>query len=125
VTGTQELVLLFVVLPFVVVVPVVAFVSWRWRNTPAPPRTSVILAEGEPGDAEVLSVRQLGGPLEVRPMVRFEVRVRTSSAPEPFDLEIVQALPRGSAGAVRPGDVLDVRVMADHSAGAVVWGQAL
>ncbi len=117
---TQELLFLFVVLPFLVAGVVIAFVRWRWSGKPAPVRTSTILAEGEPAEAEVLSVKPLGSFLEVRPMVKFALRVRAASE-EPFDLEVIQSLPRGVLREFRTGDVIDVRLTADHSAGAVVW----
>lgn len=69
------LVVLFVVLPFVVAGGVIAFVSWRSGQQPAPLRTSEILRTGEPGRGEVLAVRNLGTILEVRPMVRIDLRV--------------------------------------------------
>ena len=69
------LVVLFVVLPFVVAGGVIAFVSWRSVQQPAPLRTSEILRTGEPGRGEVLAVRNLGTILEVRPMVRIDLRV--------------------------------------------------
>ena len=117
---TQELLFLFVVLPFLVAGAVIAFVRWRWSGKPAPVRTSTILAEGEPAEAEVLSVKPLGSFLEVRPMVKFALRVRAASK-EPFDLEVIQSLPRAVLREFRAGDVIDVRLTADHSAGAVVW----
>jgi hypothetical protein len=117
---SQELIFLFVVLPFLVAGAVIAFVSWRWKGKPAPVRTSAILADGEPAEAEVLSVRPLGSFLEVRPMVRFALRVRAASE-EPFELEVIQSLPRGVMREFHPGDVVAVRLTADHSAGAVVW----
>lgn len=119
---SKELLFLFVVLPFLVAGAVIAFVSWRSKNKPAPIRTSTILAEGQPAEAEVLSVRSLASSfLEVRPMVRFLLRVQ-AGGDEPFDLEVVQSLPRAAVREFHAGDVIEVRVTPDHSAGAVVWG---
>jgi hypothetical protein len=117
---SEELIFLFVVLPFLVAAAVIAFVSWRWKGKPAPVRTSTILAHGEPAQAEVISVRPLGSFLEVRPMVRFALRVRAPSD-EPFELEVIQSLPRGVWREFRAGDVIEIRLTPDHSAGAVVW----
>jgi len=124
---SQALVLLFVVLPFVLAALVVPFVSWRHRNDPKPVLTSEILATGVRGTAEILSVRSLGNILDVKPMVRFILRVTESSASgadggETFDLEVVQSIPRSLVGAYRPGDTVEVRLTADRSAGAVVLG---
>jgi hypothetical protein len=110
-----------VVLPFLVAGLVIWFVSWRSSHKPAPIRTSTILAEGQSAQAEVLSVKSLGSFLEVRPMVRFVLRVRADSD-EPFDLEVIQSLPRGAVRDFHAGDVIEVRLTPDHSAGAVVWG---
>ncbi len=109
------------VLPFLVAGAVIAFVAWRSKGKPAPIRTSTILAEGQPAEAEVLSVKPLGSFLEVRPMVRFLLRVR-SGGDEPFDLEVIQSLPRSAMREFHTGDVIEVRLTADRSAGAVVWG---
>jgi hypothetical protein len=122
-TQSQALVLLFVVLPFLVAFPVLAFVSWRWRNKPAPVRTSTILEVGDPAEAEVLAIRPLGGLLDARPMVRFSLRVFSLPGEEPFELEVTQSMPRGVARQIRVGETVDVRVLPDRSAGAVVWGE--
>jgi hypothetical protein len=122
VTQVQALVLLFVVLPFVVAGGVIAFVSWRWKGRPPPVRTSTILAEGYPAEAEVLGLKTLGGFLDMRPMVRFSLRVNAGSGEAPFELEVVQSVPRDVIREIQAGDVLEVRLTADRSAGAVVWG---
>ncbi len=121
-TQTQALVVLFVLLPFPVAGAVIAFVSWRSSSDPPPVRTSVILADGHRAQAEVLSVKALGGFFDLRPMVRFSLRVSAGPDDAPYDLEVIQSLPRGAAWEIHPGDVVEVRVTADRSAGAVVWG---
>ncbi|HLI52694.1 MAG TPA: hypothetical protein VKU88_00055 [Acidimicrobiales bacterium] len=116
---TQALVVLFVIAPFAVAAVVVPLVAWRHSGGPPPLRTSEILARGDPGRAEVVSVRNVGNLLDARPMVRFVLRV--TSDPEPFELEVVQSLPRTAVRGFRPGDVVDVRLTPDRRAGAVVW----
>jgi hypothetical protein len=118
---TQALVVLFVVLPFAVAAVVIPFVAWRHSGDPKPVLTSEILAHGVPANAEILSVRQLGTIIDLRPMVRFVLRVTVSAADAPFELEVIQSLPRYAVRDFRPGDRVDVRLTADHSAGAVVW----
>ncbi|HEY3811520.1 MAG TPA: hypothetical protein VGL49_08800 [Acidimicrobiales bacterium] len=107
-------------LPFVVAGPVIAFVSWRSSGTPPPVRTSTILAEGDPAEGEVLSVKLLGTFLDMRPMVRFSLRVHVDGE-SAFDLEVVQSLPRGVARDYHTGDLVELRLTHDRSAGAVVW----
>jgi hypothetical protein len=119
---TQALVVIFVLLPFAVAAVVVPFVSWRWRNVPKPVLTSDILAHGEPGEAEILSIRNMGTIVDLRPMVRFELQVRARPGEGSFRLEVVQALPRQVIGGFRVGDVVEIRLTPDHSAGAIVWG---
>jgi hypothetical protein len=114
-------VLLFVVLPFAVAAVVIPFVAWRHAGDPKPVLTSEILAHGVPARAEILSVRQLGTIIDLRPMVRFVLRVSASAAEDPFELEVIQSLPRYAVRDFRPGDHIEVRLTADHSAGAVVW----
>jgi hypothetical protein len=121
ITQSQALVVLFVVLPIPVAAAVIGFVVWRSSGEPPPVRTSAILADGDRAEATVLSVRALGGPLDMRPMLRFSLRVSAGPGEGPFDLEVVQSLPRGAVRDIHPGDVLEVRVTADRSAGAVVW----
>jgi hypothetical protein len=122
VTQTQALLVLFVLLPFPVAGAVIAFVAWRSSSDPPPVLTSVILADGDPATAEVLSVKALGGLVDIRPMVRFSLRVNAGPDEAPFELEVVQSLPRGAAREIHAGDLVEVRVTADRSAGAVVWG---
>ena len=120
-TQALELLLLFVVLPFLVAGVVIAFVSWRAGGGPPPIRTSDVLAEGIPGRAEIVSIRSMGGFLDGRPMVRIGLRV-TAPDPAPFDLEITQSIPRGLLRDLSTGDVVDVRLTPDHGTGAVVLG---
>ena len=119
ITQVQALVLLFVVLPFVVAGGVIAFVSWRAKDEAAPTRTSAVLASGEPGDAEILGLRSYGGLLDTRPMVRLDLRITTPSQ-GPFELQVTQSLPRPYARSLRVGDRVEVRVLADRSAAAVL-----
>ena len=118
-TQVQALVLLFVVLPFVVAGAVIGFINWRSSSDPPPVRTSTILATGEPGDGEVLAVRSFGGPLDTRPMIRLDLRVTTAGQPA-FDLQVTQSLPRPYARELKVGDHVELRVLPDRSAAAVV-----
>jgi hypothetical protein len=122
-TQTQALVVLFVVLPFVVAAVVIAVVSWRSSSDPPPVRTSVIVATGYPATAEVLSIKAVGLFLDVRPMVRFLLRVNAGPDEAPFELEVIQSLPRAVVRAIQTGDLVEVRVTADRSAGAIVWAE--
>jgi hypothetical protein len=54
-------------------------------------------------------------------MVRFLLRVTASADDGPFELEVIQSLPRYAVRDFRPGDQVEVRLTRDHSAGAVVW----
>jgi hypothetical protein len=118
----QGLLVLFVLLPVVLAVVVILFVSWRTSGDPKPVLTSEILAHGLPGEGEILSVKALGGILDIRPMVRFVLRVTALPDEDPFDLEVIQSLPRGVISEFRRGDVVEVRLTPDRSRGAVVWG---
>lgn len=119
---TQALVVLFVLLPFALAGVVVPLVAWTHRHDPTPVRTSDILATGTSARAEIVSVRSLGTIVDLKPMVRFVLRVTVPDGEAPFDLEVVQAIPRSLVGAYRPGDRVEVRLTADRSAGAVVLG---
>jgi hypothetical protein len=112
-----------VLLPIVLAAVVFPLVAWRSRDTPRPPLTSEILATGIPGEAEILTTKVFGSIIDFRPMVRFRLRVRMAGD-APFELDVFQALPRGVVHALRPGDLVDVRVTADRAAGAIVWGSA-
>jgi hypothetical protein len=117
------LLLLFVVLPFVVGGIVMGLVSWRSNSVAPAHRTSDLLEHGEPGRAEVLDLRTLGSFVDVRPMVAFRLSVRPGLAGEEtdtFELVVTQSIPRRLAAALQPGMVLEVRLSADHTAGAIV-----
>ena len=118
---TQALVLLFVVLPFVLAAIVVPLVAWSHSGKPRPVLTSEILAHGDPGQAEIVSVRNMGNLFDPRPMVRFALKVTADS--EPFDLEVVQSFPRDVIRSFHAGDVVQVRLTPDRTAGAVVWSE--
>lgn len=106
------------VLPFVLAAIVVPLVAWSHSGKPRPVLTSDILAHGDPGQAEILSVRNVGNLLDPRPMVRFMLKVTTDS--EPFELEVVQSFPKSAIRGFRPGDRVDIRLTPDRTAGAVV-----
>ncbi len=112
----------FILLPIVVAGVLVPIMVWRTSRGPRPILTSEILASGVPAEAEILSVRPLGSILDLRPMVRFVLRVVDGADGGPFELEVVQSLPRAALGTFRPGDRVEVRLTPDHTAGAVVWG---
>ena len=117
--------MLFVLLPLVLAAVIVPLAVWRLSKGPKPVLTSEILDHGLPGEAEIISVRPLGSFLEFRPMVRFVLRVTADSGGTPFELEVVQSLPRAVMGNFRPGGMVEVRLTPDHSRGAVVWGNRL
>ncbi len=123
-TTTQALVVLFVLLPFALAAVIVPLVAWRWSRGPQPVLTSEILAGGLPAEAEILSVRPLGTFLDVRPMVRFQLLVMVAPEEDRFELEVVQSFPRGVLRDFRPGDIVEIRITEDRSAGAIVWGGA-
>jgi hypothetical protein len=119
---TQALVILFIVVPIAAAAVIVPVAVWWLSRGPGPVRTSEILAEGTPAQAEILRVRSLGNVLDLKPMVRFSVRVAGGPGEEPFDLDVVQAVPRTMLGLFRPGDVVRVRLSADRTVGAIEWG---
>jgi hypothetical protein len=118
---SEALVFLFVILPFAVAGLVIAFVSWRSSHGPQPLRTSQILAEGLPGEARVVSVKMYGGFLDPRPMVRIGLQVTAGVDGTPFDLDVVQSLPKDVFRRLRPGETVAVRLTPDRTAGAIVW----
>ena len=114
--------LLFVVLPFVLAALIIPLVSWRSRNWPKPPLlTSEILATGERAEGEIVSVRNLGTIVDLRPMVKVVLNVVTRDGGDPFELEVVQSFPRSVVYGLRPGERVEVRLSPDRTAGAVVW----
>jgi hypothetical protein len=117
-TQALALLILFVLLPFVVAGLVIAFISWRSNGQLAPVRTSTVLAEGDPAEAEVLTVKAMGGFLDTRPMVRLDLHVRGDE----YDLQVTQSIPRALLRDLKVGDVVEVRVMPDHATGAVLLG---
>lgn len=119
ITTTVALLLLFVVLPFVVAGGVIAFVAWRSDRAAPPVRTSDVLRDGDPVTAEVLSVRNLGTVLDVRPMVRVRIRINPEGD-RPYVLEVTQSVPRSGVREIRVGDRVEARVLADRSAAALV-----
>jgi hypothetical protein len=121
-TQGQGLVLIFVVLPIVLAAVLVPLMVWRNSRGPRPVLTSEILASGVRGEAEIVSVRTVGSILDPRPMVRFQLKVKAAPDEPPFDLEVVQSLPRYVIGEFRSGEVVEVRLTPDRTAGAVVWG---
>ena len=122
-TPATELLLLFIALPFAVGAIVMGLVSWRSQGGAPVHRTSVLLEHGEPARAELLELRTLGSFVDVRPMVAFRLAVRTGPAgddADPFELVVTQPVARRVAAALQPGMVLEVRLSADHTAGALV-----
>ena len=116
----MALLLIFVVLPIVVAPIVVWVVSRRSPSLPPEYRTSELLAHGEIHRGEVLEWVNRGQFLDPRPMV--SVRLRVDDA-EPFELVVTQSVPRRLLGKLRAGANVEVRLSADHRAGAVVLSE--
>ena len=119
---TQGLVILFVVLPIVAAAILVPAMVWLFSRGPRPMLTSEILATGTPARGDILRIRTLGNVLDVRPMVEFTLRVSEVPGVDPFDLTVVQSIPRTMLGLFRNGDQVRVRLSPDRSAGAIEWG---
>lgn len=119
ITTTVALLLLFVVLPFIVAGGVIAYISWRSDGGVPPVRTSDVLRDGDPVTAEVLSMRNLGTVLDVRPMIRVRIRI-SPDGESPYELDVTQSVPRSGAREIRVGDRVKARVLADRSAAALV-----
>jgi hypothetical protein len=83
--------------------------------------TRDILATGERAEGEIVSVRNMGTVVDLRPMVRVVLNVSTVDGEQPFELEVVQAFPRSVVYALRPGERVEMRLAPDRSAGAIVW----
>jgi hypothetical protein len=118
----QALVIIFILLPIVaaaVLVPLM--VRWLSRG-PKPILISELLAHGIPAEGKILTTKSLGNIFDFRPMVRFNLQATVEAGEEPFELEVVQALPRSMVGVFRPGDIVKLRLSPDRSAGAIEWG---
>lgn len=121
-TQLQGLVILFVLLPIVAAAVIVPLMV-RWLSKgPRPTLTSELLASGTPGEGRILRVRTLGNIFDVRPMIKFDLEATVQGGDQPFDLEVVQSFPRAMSGHFRPGDIVQLRVSPDRSAGAIEWG---
>jgi hypothetical protein len=122
-SGTAQLLLLFVVLPLAVA-PVVVWIVARRAPELAPGlRTSELLRDGEPARAELLSWKDKGPSfLDRRPMVAFQLSVQPADQPgaEPFQLTVTQSVPRVLLKDFREGMTVDVRLSPDRSTGAIV-----
>ena len=115
------LLILFVVVPVVAAVAVIAFVQWRSPTVPAGYLTSELLRDGTPATATLLDWQTPGQSfLDQRPMVTFRVAVHDD---EPAELTITQSVPRGVLHRMKPGMRLDVRLSKDGLAGAVAFEQ--
>jgi hypothetical protein len=119
-----ELLLLFLVLPFLVAGAVIWYISWRSRDEPPPVRTSDVLATGDVGRAEILAVKSMGGFLDTRPMVRVDLRITMDGGDAPFDLQVTQSIPRYALRDVAEGNVTEVRVTPDRQHAAIVLASA-
>jgi hypothetical protein len=118
VSATAQLLLLFVVLPLVVAPVVVWIVVKRAPEVPAGMHISELLRDGEPAEAELIAWKNKGPFLfDSRPMVAFHLMVQGG---EPFELFVMQSVPRPVINKLMKGMTLDVRVSPDHTAGAVV-----
>ena len=117
----MALLLLFVVVPVVTAVAVVALVQWRSAAVPAGYRTSDLLRDGTPATATLIEWRTPGQSfLEARPMATFRVAVADH---EPGELSITQSVPRAVLRRMKPGMDLNVRLSPDGLAGAVVFAR--
>lgn len=121
-TPTQELVIIFVLLPIVAAALIVPLMVWWLSRGPVPMLTSELLAHGTPAEGRILSVRSLGTIFDVRPMVRFALLATVGAGEEPFEIEVVQSLPRSMIGEFRPGDIVQLRMSPDRSTGAIELG---
>ncbi|GAC1528318.1 MAG: hypothetical protein NVS3B12_00100 [Acidimicrobiales bacterium] len=116
---TLTLLLLFVVAPFLVAGLVVGVMAWTSRKDEPPVRTSTVLRTGRQVWAEVIRARTLGSVLDVRPMVEVTVRISDEETGT-REVTITQAMPRGAVRTLRPGEQVELRVLAEHSAAAIV-----
>jgi len=120
---TQALVVIFLLAPLGVALVLVPLYAWASSRGLRPLLTSEILASGLPGEGQILSVRNLGSVLDLKPMVRLSLAVSPAGGDASFEVEVVQAFPRAVALSWRPGDLVEVRFTPDRRAAAVVWGQ--
>ncbi|GAC1308773.1 MAG: hypothetical protein NVSMB16_05080 [Acidimicrobiales bacterium] len=116
---TLTLLLLFVVAPFLVAGLVVGVMAWTSRKDEPPVRTSTVLRTGRQVWAGVVRVRNLGSVLDVRPMVEVTVRIAGEHTGT-REVIVTQAMPRGAVRSLRPGDQVELRVLPEHSAAAIV-----
>jgi hypothetical protein len=116
VSGTAALLLLFVVLPLVVTPLVVLVVVKRAPDLPDEYRISSLLDHGEAASAELLSWKNKGPFLfDSRPMVEYRLKLESGD-----ELAITQSTPRSVVARLQEGMTVDVRLSADHLAGAIV-----
>lgn len=113
------LLLLFVVVPVVVAVAVVALVEWRSPDVPAEHLTSELLRDGTHANGTLLEWHITGQSfLDRRPMVDFRVAVHED---EPAELSITQSVPRDLLHRMKRGMPVEVRLSKDGVAGALVF----
>ena len=113
----SALLLLFVVVPVVLAVAVIALVQWRAPEVPAEHLTSELLRDGTRANGTLVEWHITGQSfLDRRPMVDFRVAVRED---EP-ELSITQSVPRDVLNRMKPGMPVEVRLSEDGSAGALV-----
>jgi hypothetical protein len=116
VSGSAVLLLLFIVLPIVVAPVVIWLVARQSPELPRALRISELLEHGEPADAELLAWKNKGPfLLDSRPMVACHVVVHGGE-----ELFITQSIPRPVLNKFVKGMTLDIRLSADHTAGAIV-----
>ncbi|GAC1587704.1 MAG: hypothetical protein NVS3B21_02850 [Acidimicrobiales bacterium] len=116
---TLTLLLLFVVAPFLVAALVLGVIAWTTRNDDVPVRTSTVLQTGRQEWAEIIRMRTLGSVLDLRPIVEVVVRI-ADEQDGPHDMIVTQAIPRRAVRTLRPGDRVELRVLAEYSAAAIV-----
>jgi hypothetical protein len=119
VSSGTVLVLVFIVAPLVLAPIVIGIVARTSPEVPPELRISELLEHGEAAQAELLEWKRRGPFLfDSRPMVAFRLSVR--AAGEPFELQLMQSVPRHFFNRLSKGMTLQVRVSPDHTAGAIV-----
>jgi hypothetical protein len=109
--------LLFVLLPLVLAPLVIWFVARHSPDVPKAYRTSELLLDGEPAQAELLEWKNKGPfLLDSRPMVAFKLRI----IGEDVEMSITQSVPKPLLSGLSEGMTLDVRLSPDRTAGAIV-----